>query len=402
MSTTIQEIFDLVNDHIMDSSEDRVSNLKRFRKITEAVNWIQEELENDHQVKSVDFQYFDTVNTYKIKQEIAFLLDTNKLKLPLGSDYPQFTKRPADDLSAAISSGSPERGYAIEWKNGEPTLLINFKPKRRALVIGSMDNLTIDGGEWQTGGDAENIRVDNIEFYQGTGSIVFDIDNSVNEATLFNEGLVGRDISLYEGISTWLVDVKIPFIQDLTSIVFRWGSSDSDYYEVETSSDMFGADFSSGQKMTLAFDWDNPTVTGTPNPKESNFAEIVFNGLISQSGVRVDNLRLVIPQELELKYLSYVVGTNSSGDDIISFSDLTDIPYFSEQYDQLKYPVAHKASSLIFADLRLYDDQINHENKATERLRKIAHIIPRSREKEVKQFRPSGLNFRSISRGRRF
>lgn len=402
MSVTVQNIVDIVNDQIGDRSEDRITDEQRLRKISEAVSWAQIDLKNDHQIKSVAFEYFDTLHRYKIKESTAKLLDANMLSMPLGDDDPQFTKYSPRDLNRALSDGTNTRGYAIEWKDGEPTMIVNFNPKRKALVVGTLDSLVADGGEWKGEGDVENLDVDDIEFSQGVGSLVFDISNDTGTSTIVNDSLPQRDLASYKNISTWLLDVTIPDVDDITEITLEWGTDDSNYFTVTEDKDIFDEDFESGEKMTMAFDWENPTTVGSPSTSDIKYVAIKFTNTGSQQGIRIDNLRLVIPQDMELQYLSSVVGTDSSGNDLAVFTDVTDIPYFSGQYDDLQYPVAHKAAALLFKDLRLHDDWENAELNAQSLLDKVRKVIPASHTQPVKAFRPAGVNFSRRGRGRRF
>ena len=108
---------------------------------------------------------------------------------------------------------------------------------------------------------------------------------------------------------------------------------------------------------------------------------------------RIDNLRLVRPENLTFHYLSWNVGTDTSGADITVFGATTDVPYFSGQYDQYKYAVAHKASAILFRALRLREEAQFEENEADEAMRRAKGIHPSSKVEEVKSFKIRGVRF---------
>ena len=74
MAITVSDIIDHMDQFVGDVSTDRVSDGTRYRHITEAVAWLQEELGNDHQISTYTLSHLDTVYRYKLTSTLADLL----------------------------------------------------------------------------------------------------------------------------------------------------------------------------------------------------------------------------------------------------------------------------------------------------------------------------------------
>ena len=75
------------------------------------------------------------------------------------------------------------------------------------------------------------------------------------------------------------------------------------------------------------------------------------------------------------------------------FGATTDIPYFSGQYDQYLYAVAHKAAAIAFKALRLYNEADKEESEALQEMNRIRKVVPHSRPSEMKNFKVRGISF---------
>jgi hypothetical protein len=109
--------------------------------------------------------------------------------------------------------------------------------------------------------------------------------------------------------------------------------------------------------------------------------------LLSQQQAGID------PEIRTLHYTSWNVGTNSGGTALKAFTATTDIPFFSGQYDQYLYAVAHKATSILFKALRLYNEADREEKEAIAEMNRVRQVIPKSRPAELKNFKVRGIRF---------
>lgn len=400
MSITVATIQTELNSIIGDSSTDRISSAERLQAITEATVWLEEELGNDLQNFTYTLPYFDTVNYYKVTTELADLLEGADLRRAKYDHNSPSTHKSSKEIAIEIGNRDSDFSWSIERRDGDAFIVVNLDSKYKAKSISDMDALTAGGGTWtvdSTNSDATNLTLDSTEFTQGSGSLNFDVDVSQsgnNRATIYNSALNTLDLSEHENLSSWIFDVYIPDVTNFTSVTLYFGSSDSAYLSLTATTDIDGSAFVTGWN-TVKFDWADCTTTGTPDIEAIDYIRIDFNygaGQGDDTDFRIDNLVLVRPENLTFHYLTYKVGTNNSGTDIFSFSATTDIPYFSGKYDHLKFAVAHKAASVIYGYLRLFEESDRELANANLQLKRVRKLIPSSRTNEVKSWKVYGNN----------
>lgn len=401
MSITISNIQTDLNSILGDSSTDRISAAERLAAITEATYWAKEELDNDHAVKTYDLNYFDGAHYYKVSTALSDLFEGNDLRRAVGENNTAFTRKDSRGMAEDIAQYSTESAFSIERRDGNAYLVINHQSKYTGMQAGTFASSTADTGTWtidETTSDATNLLFNSIDFTEGNSSLQFDVDVSQsvnNRATIINSTLSSEDLTDDKDISSWLLDIKLPEVTYFSSVTFYWGSDSSNYWSVTQTTDMNSAAFAIGWN-TLKFDWLGATMTGTPDVTEIAYFRIDFNYTGSQTDAtsyRVDNLRLVRPEKLKFYYSSWDVGTNTSGTAIKTFTATTDVPYFSAQYDGYRFPVAHKAASIIFRNLRLGQRATEEEQEAYVQMNRVRKIIPKSRTPESKNFKPRGISF---------
>ncbi len=409
MSLTVAEIITNFNSVVGDSSTDRISAAERLQYITEATVWAMQETGNDHLNTSYAFNFFDTVVEYKITTSVNDVLDIVDLRRGEDDQNTAFIRKDPRDLHVDIANGFSASEYALERRNLNWYLLVNHASKYPSYQISSFESLTGDGGEWEAdevNSDALNVTLDQNSFTEGFGSLNFDADVSQsgnNRATIQNTDADSRDLSEYTNLGSFVVDIDFPIVTYLSSVTFYWGSSTSDYYSVTVTTDLNGNAFVVGTN-TLKFTWSSATTTGTPDDEDITYFRFDINYTASQADAtdyRIDDLRLVRPEALTFLYTTWNVGADSSGTKLKAFAATTDVPYFSGQYDQYKYPVARKAAALAFRALRLHTDADRQDKEAEEALSRIATIVPSSVQKESKSFKVGGISFRRRKTGRR-
>lgn len=402
MAVTIASVQTPLNTYIGDTTTDRISAAERLNAITEATIWLQEELENDLQVVTYPLNYFDGVHYYKVTTSLADLLEGADLRRAEDDQYNSFTHKSSRELAEEIGQMNGESSWAIERRDKDAYLVVNHESKYQAEVMADMDSTTSGGGTWtvdSTNSDATNLTVDSVEFTQGSGSLNFDVDVSQsgnNKATISNSTLTSRDLSQYVDLGSFLLDVYIPDHTYTSSITIIWGSSTSAYWSATVTTDISGSALSDGWN-TVKVNWADATMTSTPSASAITYIALTVNYSASQADdtdYRFDNLRIVRAETLKFYYLSWYVGTNSGGTDITTFGATTDIPYYSGQYDNYIYPVAHKAAEVLFRSMRLHQDADEQEAEAKDTLKRLLRIHPQSKTPESKSFKVHGINFR--------
>lgn len=128
------------------------------------------------------------------------------------------------------------------------------------------------------GSAATNLTADPNDFINGSGSINFDSDTSGTEISVDISDPVTVDLTNYEGeqIFSWL---KIPLTDPslISNIQLRWGSSDTDYYQRQITTNNEATAFEKGWNL-LRFDWDeNVTKAGSPDIEDIKYHKLIIN-----------------------------------------------------------------------------------------------------------------------------
>lgn len=401
MSITVNDIVTNLDTNLSDTSTDRVSAAERLQAITEATIWLQQELGNDHQNATYSLNYYDDVHYYKITTAIANLLETADLRRGEKDQTQPFTFKAADELAIEIATKFPESSYAIERRDGDSYLVVNHRSKYQYKQIDACDNLT-QNGSWladTAASDATNLTVDNVEYEQGTGSFNFDVDVSQsgnNRATIYNTTMNVLNLSSYEDLAAFIIRFYLPDVTNFSSFTLYWGSDSSNYWSVTVTTDITGSPFIAGWNR-VKFDWSSATMTGTPDVTAVDYMRIDFNYTGSQTddtNYRIDDIQLTRPERLKFHYITWKLGTSNAGAALTAFTATNDIPYFSGQYDQYKFAVAHMAAALLYnAPLRLHDESDRQYQLAEAALKRVEKIVPSSKKPPLKSFKVTGVNF---------
>jgi len=401
MSLTIATILTPFNTYLGDASNDRVTAAERLQYVTEATIWLQESLQNDHQVKTYELDYLDTVNYYRVTTPLADLLDGSDLRRRKGENFQSMAHKSSRELSEEISNKvTGDDSWAIERRDGQTFLAINASPKFTGLTLDAFES-SAGIAYWvadTTNSDALAATQDLNRFLEGSSSMNFDITvaQSANDRATFANSTISYDLETFDGIGVFLLDVDIPDVTNITSFTLYWGNSSTVYWSATVTTDLDGSAFVNGWN-TLAFDWAVATATSSPDATAAiDYFRIDMNYAVGQANdtdFRYDYFRVAKPEPLTFHYVSWDIGTNSSLADVLVFGATTDIPFFSGQYDQYKYAVAHMAASIAFDNLRLKDNAAKEEQRAYGALQRVQRIFPKSITKEVKSFKVLGIRF---------
>jgi hypothetical protein len=402
MSVTEASLETNFNTYIGDTSTDRISAAERLQFATEAVAWLQEETGNDHTVKTYTLNYYDNVHTYKVTSGIASLLEGADLRRGEQDQLISATHKSSREMAENIASKFSEFAWAIERRDSNSYLVVNLQSKYKPQQISSLESTSADGGTWavdSTNSDATNLTVDTVEYKQGAGSLNFDItvaQSGNNKATIQNTSFTSLDLSSYEDLGAWVFWAYLPDVTYTSSITLYWGSSTSAYWSSTVTTDVNGNAFAAGWNR-IAVTWASATKTLSPSAAAITYLRFDINYTGSQvddTDYRLDDLTMVRPEPLTFYYTSSHVGTNSGGTPIFAFTATTDIPYFSGQYDQYKYAVAHKMASLAFyGPLQVPALGSQQEVEAIKALNRVKKLIPVSVTKEMKRFKVGGISF---------
>lgn len=213
-------------------------------------------------------------------------------------DYAQTSERTFDKYN----STSPyliDNHFTIEHVNGRRYLRFADHEDCRVYCINSCDKIS----DWNTYGSITNLRIDNLNFTQGKGSLRFDIGTGTFGAI---EWLSPAPINIlkYKQIGSLFLSMYTNKIHDIQSIALKWGSSATDYYSFTITSPHNYIDFVEKWQQ-LKFPYDDMTVTGTPNDTAISNFRIEFNTTgVEISNVRIDSITINAATLYEIRYYS--------------------------------------------------------------------------------------------------
>ena len=402
MAVTISQIISTMDGHTGDITTDRMTTSNRYDAITEAIVWLQGTHQSELQNFTYVIPYLDTLNYYNLSTVLSDLLMASDLRKLEGENGQTFAFRDGKEISRLISNGSDEDSYTIERVNQKAYVGINHTSKYPATVVSSFESLTDGGGTWAADtstSDATSLALDTSVYMEGNGALSFNVtvaQSGNNRATISNSTLTSKDFTTLRGISSALLWVYMPSVTYVTSVTLYWGSSSSAYWSASSTTQASGDAFVVGWNL-IKFDWTSATaMTSTPDVTAITYSRIDINysgSMTDTIGFRVDFLRFCRPENLTFYYLSSNVGKNASGTEISLFSSGTDTPYYSDQYDQLKFATAHYAAGVLLQDIRLYNEANQQFAMAQQRLNEVKDILPSSRQRQTKSFKVNGISF---------
>lgn len=162
-----------------------------------------------------------------------------------------------------------------------------------------------DNGTW-SGTNISSLENDSVNYVYGNGSIKFSIDAAGNPttATLECTGMSAVDLTRDYNQGAEFVYVYLSDPTSVTSITYRWGSSNANYYSRAVTAQFDGTSFQTGWNL-LKYEWDGATVTGAPVYTAIDYIALVFltDGTV-QNNVRVNNFTSKLGSIYDLVYYS--------------------------------------------------------------------------------------------------
>lgn len=193
--------------------------------------------------------------------------------------------------------------FTIQFNTGLKTIRINRSQSPIGVVINDASSIT-SNGTWSTFGDASNLTVDNVNYATGSSSLKFDLVASGSFGGLVNSTMTAVNLTAFLNQSSNFLYAFLPTASDFSSIVLRWGSSASNYYEVSTTVTQANTALQNGWNL-LQYLWSNATTTGTPDTSAINYIRVGFNyNGTAQTAVHLDNIVNRMGQIMEIVYYS--------------------------------------------------------------------------------------------------
>lgn len=268
-----------------------------------------------------------------------------------------FDRRKAvDDKQISIEGNAGTKIFRINWKKNAPKVLSN------------MDSY--DGnGTWLVYSGTTTVATDTQYKYSGGGSVRLDAPTPLGG--IKNETLNAVNLTDEENIGDFIIPIYLSNATDvanLTSVDFRWGSSNADYWRAPTQTTQFdGTAFQVGWNL-LKFPWSTAIIqAGTPDASAVNYVLIVFNTASDIDNIRVDNILCSLGTIFDVKYYSKYLFQTAAGvriaqptvdtDLVICDADSINI-FLYECLDEIAHQVEGEDSSFDIqqASKKLYGD----------------------------------------------
>lgn len=164
--------------------------------------------------------------------------------------------------------------------------------------------------DWTAGGSASTPVLDSTVFYDGNGSLRFNLTGA-STGTL-TKTIDTQDLTDYEGVGVVFLAIYAPSVTNLTNISVKIGSSASAYFSVTETDGFLGA-WTSENWLLVAFDLAGATETGTVDIENVDYAQISIVHAGTISNFRVGGLWISLPYPYELLYETSAIFLTSAG-----------------------------------------------------------------------------------------
>ena len=308
------------------STTGALDNLKRTRAINRILQDLQDYGDWDWTRRTRKFDYIDGVREYSLQNYIgATCLDNDGLatigdfKTPhnlriTSETYSPFDFQNIKDVRYNINAGRNINEFGID----NDLIVINF-PRQTSSQVHNCDSLTAMG-TITASGDAANLTIDEVEFYEGTGALNFDVSAGTAMTILFS-GMASLDLTALKNVSHWTVRIDLPTITNFTSVRLRWGNDSSNYWEKTETARADGQSLEAGRNL-FAFKWADAGETGTPDAAAVDWAQITitYSASTTDTDFRIDDLRVGKRVKMELDYYSLAMVKTSAGSYQLEFN----------------------------------------------------------------------------------
>lgn len=202
--------------------------------------------------------------------------------------------------------------FTVLFNTATKSLRINA-PSLTAPTILNQASDTSNNGTWSVTGNASNLTANNTNFQSAGGALQFDLGSSPSNGGVVNNLSASTDISSMLNQGSLFVYVYLPTGSEFTSIDLSWGSDPTDYYSVTATTNQMNVAFNDGWNL-IQFPWLGATVTGSPDPSQITYLEVLFNYTANQTGVLANNIFAGMPLLCNIEYYSkYLFRDNVTG-----------------------------------------------------------------------------------------
>lgn len=216
---------------------------------------------------------------------------------------PQYQRYPSDVIGQTYQrnfdigknlSLSPSQ-FTIQYSNAVKTIRINDVGLPTGTVLDSCESVT----GWTASGTASNIRINNLNFAVGSGSISFDMTAGTGAVSITEASQL--DLSAMYNQSSFFYYLYLPAAA--TSTTLRFGSDASNYYQITNAAAYDGTALGVGWNL-IGGTWLSATVVGSPVKTAIDYVYASVTAAASLTGVAIDNIVSDMGLYRTLKYYS--------------------------------------------------------------------------------------------------
>lgn len=185
-------------------------------------------------------------------------------------------------------------------------------------TIDPLSGLTLNGS-WSASGDAQNIRVDNINYVEVPASLEFDIGTGgTGAASIKNTTLSVFDLTNFitqGSVFVWIYIPSSSILGQITNVELKIGQDTSNYWYQTVTTDNAQNAFAVGWNL-LRFDLASSTQTGSPVVTSCQYVELIINSsaaITSVNNWRFNWLSAQVGRFHDLLYYSKYGWQSSSG-----------------------------------------------------------------------------------------
>lgn len=354
MTVIVQDIINQTNDYLRNYVTSTIDVGNRLRAINRATEFFQRRMGLPSDERVYSFYYIQPTNYYGMPDDFNEPIDL--IYHDYQNNYPNnefiFQIYPQVLRLAGVNPAS--KFFSTATYNGSTQLLILGSNLNSGSVIDSFDNAITEG--WLGSGDANSLVEDNNVYTQGNGSLAFNITPSTGTATLYFPTFPQQTFQNWLQLQAWfLLDIWFSSV-NFTSVQMIAQSSPGNYYFMDVDTNSNGTAWTPNQWNTVAFLFGSAGTVGSPDSNAINYLAFNFfegSAFVATQTMRIDNLRVVIPDYVDLIYYSNIKGTDALGvTDKTNFTALDDIALFGNYAPDLIGPIARRAALELMPQLR--------------------------------------------------
>lgn len=319
---------------------------------------------------------FDDVFTYAAPSDMkgdAVLAIRPFTEIPSDRRQTELMRQQPSEFTRETLWTDSEGRYAVEYDRGISTKKIRIAGRVSDKAVNRTLHAcnTFDGnGTWTADGttDATNVATDAVNYFEGSGSVRFDVDVSQsagNTATIYNADMASVDTS--DSNDPYLfIYVFIPDVTNVTGVNISYGSDTSatpstkaNYYTFAATT-QFGGDALVTGKNLIGIQKSSATETGTVDDAAITYLEVELTYSASQtdmSNVRIDGIILRDGELHEIRYFTKNLVDSNAGVSQETFQADDDVLILNEEGELLftEFAAGHLASNIReFSSAKIY------------------------------------------------